>query len=362
MLNAMYTHGQFFGSAGAGVLIRARSTGRYLLMHRSRQVNEPGTWGLLGGAIDPGEDPREAAEREASEEAGASGVDVEDEPFYVFESGSFRFYDYLGHVDDEFEPLLNWESQGYAWVTLDELPKPLHPGIKSLLPALRDRERTWFAGRSAKLYHASHAPLPVGEVLSARSAEALTPSVVDAVRPRHMARRNNNFFMAENVGCLRKLGVRPDELVYEVEPVGPHIKGNFKYVDSIISRDSYAAMRELTEGVRTPQAYSQASVEDAESYWAGRPFRDEDRYGWFDDVPCGYETLSKDMRVKRYVGRLHEIPETFPNYEPEEPPYHRAGTEAQHVVRDSRAPIVAGLLVGVAGAALYMLLKQDQRA
>jgi 8-oxo-dGTP pyrophosphatase MutT (NUDIX family) len=135
----MYTHGEFFGAAGAGILIRADDTGRFLLMHRSRHVNEPNTWGILGGAIEGGEDPRLAAEREAYEEAKAKDVRVEDEPFYTFAKGSFRFFNYLGHVPREFTPKMDWESQGYKWVHLDDLPRPLHPGVVAFLPALKQR-------------------------------------------------------------------------------------------------------------------------------------------------------------------------------------------------------------------------------
>src|SRR5437763_1629871 len=60
----------YWGKAGAGVLLLCKETGRFLFMHRSEQVNEPGTYGLIGGAIDADEDPAEAAVREAEEEAG----------------------------------------------------------------------------------------------------------------------------------------------------------------------------------------------------------------------------------------------------------------------------------------------------
>lgn len=135
----MYTHGEFFGAAGAGILIFAKDTGRFLLMHRSAHVNEPNTWGILGGAIDPGEDPHAAAEREAYEEAKAKSIDVEADPFYTFKKGSFRFFNYIGYVPKEFAPKIDWESQGYRWVTLDTLPAPLHPGVVAFLPALKER-------------------------------------------------------------------------------------------------------------------------------------------------------------------------------------------------------------------------------
>jgi hypothetical protein len=36
-------------------------------------------------------------------------------------------------VDDEFEPVLDWENQGYRWVEYGEWPSPLHFGVVSIL-------------------------------------------------------------------------------------------------------------------------------------------------------------------------------------------------------------------------------------
>ena len=57
----------FWGRQAAGCLFLAKNTGRILIAHRSWAVLEPGTWGGFGGAIDEGEDPAEAARREALE-------------------------------------------------------------------------------------------------------------------------------------------------------------------------------------------------------------------------------------------------------------------------------------------------------
>lgn len=49
--------------------------GKLLLMKRAEQCfTFPGYWGLVGGFIDPGETPEEAAKREAKEEV---GVEIE---------------------------------------------------------------------------------------------------------------------------------------------------------------------------------------------------------------------------------------------------------------------------------------------
>lgn len=122
----------FWGKQGAGCIIIAADTGRILMPLRSRAVLEPGTWGTWGGAIDSNESPANAARREVQEEAGYHGH-FELEPLYVFKSGTFRYYNYLAIVDNEFEPRLDWETEKAEWFTLDQLPRPLHFGIAGVL-------------------------------------------------------------------------------------------------------------------------------------------------------------------------------------------------------------------------------------
>lgn len=151
---AVYTDesGKFWGSQGAGAIFMAEDTGRILLQHRSPYVNEPNTWGVIGGAIDSGEDPQEAMEREAHEETGYTGP-MRVEKLYVFQSGKFRYTNFLVIVPHEFNPRHGWESQGHVWATLDDLPEPLHFGFKAALPSLQQR-----LGQEA--VSAATAPLP----------------------------------------------------------------------------------------------------------------------------------------------------------------------------------------------------------
>ncbi len=121
----------FFGKAGAGCIFLARSTGRILLAHRSEMVEQPGTWGGWGGAINSGEDPEQAVRREVAEEAGYHG-DFDMVPLFVFKKDSFRYYNFLVEVDDEFRPVLDWETQGSRWCEWGEWPRPLHFGLVSL--------------------------------------------------------------------------------------------------------------------------------------------------------------------------------------------------------------------------------------
>jgi 8-oxo-dGTP pyrophosphatase MutT (NUDIX family) len=125
-----------WGSRGAGILVVACDTGRILMLKRSEQVNEPGTWGFPGGKIDPRENARTAASRELGEETGYDGpLIVSAEPIFVFEEPNFKFMTYMGRVEEEFDPWLNWESDDAKWVQLGRWPRPLHFGVKALVAA-----------------------------------------------------------------------------------------------------------------------------------------------------------------------------------------------------------------------------------
>lgn len=123
----------FWGRQGAGCIIMAKDTKRFCIAHRSKYVEQPNTWGTWGGAIDSGEDPKVAAAREVKEEAGYHGS-MHLIPLYVFkhESG-FTYYNFLAIVESEFEPSLDWETQGFEWVNFGDWPSPMHPGLQRLL-------------------------------------------------------------------------------------------------------------------------------------------------------------------------------------------------------------------------------------
>lgn len=131
----------YWGEMAAGMLFLAKDTGRIGIAKRSEHVLEPDTYGTMGGAGNPGESPEQVAIREGcKEEAGYEGK-VEMIPLAVFEHHSgFKYFNFLGVVDKEFEPDLNWENSSFSWVdTLDNLPTPLHPGMHFLLANSRNR-------------------------------------------------------------------------------------------------------------------------------------------------------------------------------------------------------------------------------
>lgn len=127
----------FWGKAGSGCIVMARSTGRILLAHRSEFVEQPHTWGGWGGAIDRGYSPEENALKELHEESGFNGQVIAHHPLYVFEDGKsgFKYFNFLFVVPDEFHVEIGpevWETQGYKWVEFGKWPQPLHFGLKSL--------------------------------------------------------------------------------------------------------------------------------------------------------------------------------------------------------------------------------------
>ena len=115
---------------GVGTFIYATSTGRYLFLLRDTSKYS-GTWGLAGGKIDIGEQLLTSLHRELTEELGYDFVNIKVIPIEKFTSdnGHFSYNTFLIPVEEEFTPVLNYEHRGYSWVSLEDHPKPLHPGV-----------------------------------------------------------------------------------------------------------------------------------------------------------------------------------------------------------------------------------------
>ena len=121
------------------VLIKCLNTDKVLLLLRSDIGDEPNTWSLVSGTIEPTERILDGIEREVKEE-------INIDPNYitykfkhkeVSHTKNLDFYYYEGYVEREFKPTLNNEHLDYVWCDLNTLPQPLFPGtlnkIKNIL-------------------------------------------------------------------------------------------------------------------------------------------------------------------------------------------------------------------------------------
>lgn len=113
-----------------GVWFRAHSTGRYLYLMRN-DPRHPEVWALPGGKVETGETLLEGMLRECQEELGGMPEYQRLIPLEKFTSsdGGFEFYTWVCSVAGEFQPQLNHEHLGYAWIDSDHWPRPMHPGL-----------------------------------------------------------------------------------------------------------------------------------------------------------------------------------------------------------------------------------------
>ena len=117
----------------SGCLFYAKSTKRFLFLNR--QQKQKGTWGMVGGSTHDTETPWQGLQREITEEIGFQPTITKTIPLELFVSKDtrFKFHTFVCVVDQEFVPKLNVEHSGYAWVSVNAWPLPLHEGVKKTL-------------------------------------------------------------------------------------------------------------------------------------------------------------------------------------------------------------------------------------
>ena len=130
--------GENWGSSASGLLVKDGD--RVLLLKRSPHVQDPGLWGIPGGAIpvdyDTGKrkDAKRSALDEAREEMGGipSGSVASK---HVFRKPSgFTFTTFVWETDrdslSKFRPRLNWEHTDWGLFDLDDMKLTgIHPGV-----------------------------------------------------------------------------------------------------------------------------------------------------------------------------------------------------------------------------------------
>lgn len=134
-----------WGAAGAaGVLVRNEDrdgTARYLMQLRSLGVQHGGTWSTPGGAKHIGEDPGEAALREAVEELGEIPDGIEPAEVFSDDHGGWGYDTVVLDSPTRFDTE-NADREGVrtGWFTAAEIAGlRLHPSFKASWPALLAR-------------------------------------------------------------------------------------------------------------------------------------------------------------------------------------------------------------------------------
>lgn len=119
----------------SGGLFLAKDTKRMLFLLRN-QGKTAGTWGIVGGKNEPGDQaPIDTLRREIQEEIGIL-PDIEKFvplEWYTSKDEEFYYHTYLLLVKEEFIPKLNEEHSGYCWCDIENYPKPLHNGVRVTL-------------------------------------------------------------------------------------------------------------------------------------------------------------------------------------------------------------------------------------
>jgi 8-oxo-dGTP pyrophosphatase MutT (NUDIX family) len=113
-----------------GVWFLAQDTNRYLYLMRNDK-RHPNAWALPGGKINTSETLLGGMERECTEELGFFPEYQHLVPLERFTSadGEFEYNTWICVISCEFQPRLNHEHVGYAWIQQGIWPRPMHPGL-----------------------------------------------------------------------------------------------------------------------------------------------------------------------------------------------------------------------------------------
>jgi 8-oxo-dGTP pyrophosphatase MutT (NUDIX family) len=90
---------------------------------------------MVGGKSTETESAWQGLQREIIEEVGHQPTIQKTIPLELFVSKDtrFKFHTFVCVVEQEFIPRLNGEHSGYAWVSINQWPLPLHDGVRKTL-------------------------------------------------------------------------------------------------------------------------------------------------------------------------------------------------------------------------------------
>jgi 8-oxo-dGTP pyrophosphatase MutT (NUDIX family) len=108
-----------------GILIIAKDTNNFLLLHRS---NKPIVWSTLTGKMDKeGETPLQTIKREIKEEINLDPKFIKGIEKIGVVKDKKIFHVFVGFVDNEFSPNLKLdENDAFGWHNENNLPSPIH--------------------------------------------------------------------------------------------------------------------------------------------------------------------------------------------------------------------------------------------
>jgi len=137
-------HGHWGTYGAAGLLLTDPDRTGVVLQHRSAAVHQGDTWSVMGGALEPGESPVDAALREAHEEARLDpdrltvlGTVVGmQHPEWTY---TYVVAETVRPEHPELSHPATWEAERTAWVDLAEVAYlDLHPYFRQAWPVLLD--------------------------------------------------------------------------------------------------------------------------------------------------------------------------------------------------------------------------------
>jgi 8-oxo-dGTP pyrophosphatase MutT (NUDIX family) len=114
----------------AGIAYMAH--GEVLLLRRSDEGDAGGCWAFPGGKVEEGESLIEAAVRESIEEIGLH-PQGKLTPFSNETNETVDYTTFIQALPDQFFPKLNEEHTEANWFDKNNLPEPLHPGVRRVL-------------------------------------------------------------------------------------------------------------------------------------------------------------------------------------------------------------------------------------